>query len=301
MPAAYKSVTLQVATDATYAPDESMKGTTMIGFDVDLMKAIATTLKINIKENNVTFDGIIAGITSGRYAVGNSSFTDTKAREKSVNFVDYFQAGEGVYAKSSSTLKFNGFSSFCGWKVAVETGTTEQTDATNASKSCPSSKKIDVVTFPTQTEANLAVLSGQANVGFVDSQIAGYIVSTSAGKFKLFGSAVNVAPYGIATPKTHRGKDWPRPFRRRSRRSSRTGRTVQSSRSGEFPPAHFPRARSCSMERPPRPSRIRASKMSMNGDVTEKVVPVRHVGRWLGVAFVAADLVAMIVHTQKLV
>jgi polar amino acid transport system substrate-binding protein len=205
VPAAYKSATLQVATDATYAPDESMKGTTMIGFDVDLMKAIATTLKINIKENNVTFDGIIAGITSGRYVIGNSSFTDTRARQKSVNFVDYFQAGEGVYAKSSTTLKFNGFSSFCGWKVAVETGTTEQTDATNASKTCPASKKIDVVTFPTQTEANLAVLSGQANVGFVDSQIAGYIVSTSAGKFKLLGSAVNVAPYGIATPKTTSG------------------------------------------------------------------------------------------------
>ena len=206
VPAAYKSATLQVATDATYAPDESMKGTTMIGFDVDLMRAIATTLKLNIKENNVTFDGIIAGITSGRYSIGNSSFTDTKAREKSVNFVDYFQAGEGVYAKSSSTLKFKGFSSFCGWKVAVETGTTEQTDATAASKSCPASKKVDVVTFPTQTEANLAVLSGQANVGFVDSQIAGYIVSTSAGKFKLLGSAVNVAPYGIATPKTASGQ-----------------------------------------------------------------------------------------------
>ncbi|MGA7835885.1 MAG: amino acid ABC transporter permease [Acidimicrobiales bacterium] len=36
--------------------------------------------------------------------------------------------------------------------------------------------------------------------------------------------------------------------------------------------------------------------MSMNGDVTEKVVPVRHVGRWLGVALVAL-ITAMIVHT----
>jgi polar amino acid transport system substrate-binding protein len=205
VPAAYKTSTLQVATDATYAPDESMHGTTMIGFDVDLLKAIATTLKIKINENNVTFDGIIAGIKSGRYQVGNSSFTDTKAREKSVNFVDYFQAGEGVYAKSSSKLKFKGFKSFCGWKVAVETGTVEQIDANTAAKACSAKKKLDVVTFPTQTEANLAVLSGQADVGFVDSQIAGYIVSTSAGKFKLLGSAVNVAPYGIATPKTTAG------------------------------------------------------------------------------------------------
>jgi polar amino acid transport system substrate-binding protein len=206
VPSAYKGVTLQVATDATYAPDESMSGTTMVGFDVDLINAVATTLGIKVNENNVTFDNIIAGITSGRYAIGNSSFTDTKAREKKVNFVDYFQAGEGVYAKTSSTVKFKGFSSFCGLTVAVETGTVEETDAQTAAKTCSSSKVLSVKPFPTQTEANLAVLSGQADVGFVDSQIAGYIVSQHKNEFKLLGSAVNVAPYGIATPKTTAGE-----------------------------------------------------------------------------------------------
>lgn len=206
VPASYKHVTLQVATDATYAPDESMKGTTMVGFDVDLMKAVATTLKLKINENNVTFDGIIAGITGGRYQIGNSSFTDNKAREKAVNFVDYFRAGEGVYAKSNSALKFTGFKSFCGWKVAVEKGTVEQADAQTAAKACSKSKKLTVVTFPNQTQANLAVLSGQAKVGFVDSQIAGYIAATSKGQFKLLGSAVNVAPYGIATAKSTAGE-----------------------------------------------------------------------------------------------
>jgi polar amino acid transport system substrate-binding protein len=205
VPSSFKTATLQVATDATYAPDESMSGTTMVGFDVDLLKAVATTLGIHVNENNVTFDNIIAGIKSGRYQVGNSSFTDTKAREKQVNFVDYFQAGEGVYAKANSKVNFKGFSSFCGLKVAVETGTVEQSDALTAAKSCSSKKKLDVVAFPTQTEANAAVLSGQANVGFVDSQIAGYIVATAKGVFKLLGSAVNVAPYGIATPKTTAG------------------------------------------------------------------------------------------------
>src|ERR1035441_4042740 len=107
---------------------------------------------------------------------------------------DYFQAGEGVYTKASSKLPFKGFKSFCDWKVAVETSTVEETDAQTAAKACSKSKKLTVVTFPNQTEANLAVLSGQASVGFVDSQVAGYIVSGSKGKFKLLGSAVNVAP-----------------------------------------------------------------------------------------------------------
>ena len=204
VPTVYKGTTLQVATDASYAPDESMKGTTMVGFDIDLMKAIATTLGVTINENNVTFANIIAGIKTGRYEIGNSSFTDNKLREKSVNFVDYFQAGEGVYAKSTSNVKFTGFKSFCELKVAVETGTVEQTDATTAAKACSSKKKLTILNFPNQTGANLAVLSGQADVGFVDSQIAGYIGATVKG-LKLIGSAVNVAPYGIATTKTTAG------------------------------------------------------------------------------------------------
>ncbi|HEY7931055.1 MAG TPA: ABC transporter substrate-binding protein [Acidimicrobiales bacterium] len=205
IPSIFKGKTLAVATDATYAPDESMHGSTMVGFDVDLMKAIATTLGLKVQENNVTFDNIIAGIKSGKYVIGNSSFTDNLARQKQVNFVDYFQAGEGVYAAAHSMVTFKGFKSFCGLKVAVETGTVEQTDAQNASKLCKGSKKVTVLAFPTQTEANVAVSSGHANVGFLDSQIAGYVVAQSKGKFKLVGNAVNVAPYGIATPKTTAG------------------------------------------------------------------------------------------------
>ena len=206
VPASYKNTTLQVATDATYPPDESISGTTMVGFDVDLMAAIAKTLGVKYKENNVTFDDIIGGIKAGKYAIGNSSFTDEKSREKSVNFVDYFQAGEGVYALSTSKATFKGLSSFCGTKVAVETGTTEQTGANSEVSKCPASKKLVVRAYPTQTEANAAVLSGQTNFGFVDSQVAGYIVSLAGGKFKLVGSAIEVAPYGIATPKTASGQ-----------------------------------------------------------------------------------------------
>ena len=203
VPAAYKGKVLQVATDATYAPDEYMNGTKMVGFDVDLINAIATTLGLKVNENNVTFDNIIAGIKSGHYVIGNSSFTDTKAREKQVNFVDYFQAGEGVYILSTSKFVFKNLTSFCGDKVAVETGTTEQTDA--QSVKCSGGKKVTVLSFGTQTEANAAVQSGQAVAGFVDSQVAGYIVSLAQGVFKLTGKPVNVFPYGIATPKTANG------------------------------------------------------------------------------------------------
>jgi len=203
VPAALKGTTLQVATDASYPPDEYFSGTTIVGFDLDLMKALATTLGLKYKENNVTFATIIAGIQGGRYQVGNSSFTPTLKRQKQVNFVDYYQAGEGVYVKRTSMFAFKGLQSFCGHIVAVEAGTIEQSDA-QAIK-CTGGKKVTVRIFQTQTQANTAVESGQADAGFLDSQVAGYVVATAKGIFKLSGQPVNVAPYGIATSKTATG------------------------------------------------------------------------------------------------
>jgi polar amino acid transport system substrate-binding protein len=62
------------------------------------------------------------------------------------------------------------------------------------------------LSYSTQAEANLAVSSGHATFGFLDSQVAGNVVATSGGAFKLVGKAIQVAPYGIATPKTASGQ-----------------------------------------------------------------------------------------------
>jgi len=191
------------AFDATYAPDEFLasNNSTIVGFDADLGKAIATTLGLKFAPRNVTFDNIIPKLQAGSIQIGNSSFTDNTTREKQVNFVDYFVAGEAFYVKASSSLKLNSLAALCGHSVAVEAGTVEQTDATNEIAKCTGGKTITVVTYPTQTLANAAVSSGHQEAGFADSQVSGYIVTKSKGLFKLAGSAINVAPYGFALSK----------------------------------------------------------------------------------------------------
>jgi polar amino acid transport system substrate-binding protein len=206
VPAAIKSKgTLTVAMDATYPPDESVAadGKTIEGMDVDLINALAATLGLKTKLVNVKFDSIIPRIQSGTYDVGMSSFTDTKDREKTVDFVTYFQAGEGFYTKAGASKTYDGLDSLCGAKVAVESGTTELSDAQSMEKKCPTENKPKptVLAYDDQNSANLAVSSGRADLGFVDSQVAGYIVKQSNGQFQLTGTAFEVAPYGIALPK----------------------------------------------------------------------------------------------------
>jgi polar amino acid transport system substrate-binding protein len=205
VPAAVRSAgTLTVAMDATYPPNEFIApdGSTIVGMDADLTNAITQTLGLKAKLVNATFDTIIPGIVSGKYGMGASSFTDTKARQATVQFVDYFSAGESFYVKTGGA-SFDGIASLCGHSVAVESGTTEETDAKTQSAACTTSSKpkVDVLTFSTQSEANLAVSSGRADVGFADSPVAAYIVATSNGVFQNSGAPFNVAPYGLALPK----------------------------------------------------------------------------------------------------
>ncbi|MGH2856727.1 MAG: ABC transporter substrate-binding protein, partial [Solirubrobacteraceae bacterium] len=206
VPAVIKSKgTITVAADASYPPDEFVgpDGHTVVGMDADLSKALAAAMGLKANVVNATFDTIIPGLASGRYDMGASSFTDTKAREKVVDFVDYFKAGTSFFTKSSGGTNVSSLADLCGLSVSVESGTTEESDAKAQSKKCTAAgkKAVNVLTFPTQTAANLALSSGRAQVSMADSPPAAYQVKKSNGAFKLTGQAYGVAPYGLAVPK----------------------------------------------------------------------------------------------------
>jgi polar amino acid transport system substrate-binding protein len=203
VPAAIKSKgTLTVAADASYAPNEffASDGKTVIGMDADLSDALAATMGLKAKVVNETFDGIIPGLAAGKYDMGASSFTDTKEREKTVDFVDYFSAGESFFTKASGGVAVSTLADICGKTVAVEKGTTEETDANAQSKKC-GGKPVKVLSFPDQNGANLALSAGRAQLGFADSPPAAYAVKKSNGQFKLVGPTFAAAPYGLAIPK----------------------------------------------------------------------------------------------------
>jgi polar amino acid transport system substrate-binding protein len=206
VPSKYKSKgTLTVASDASYPPDESLAsdGHTVVGWDVDLIKAVGAQMGLKVNVQNITFDSIIPGLAAGKYDLGVSSFGDTKDREKTVDFVDYFQAGESFYTKAQGGVSISSIADICGKTVAVEKGTTEETDAGTQSKKCKAQGKpgVTVLSFPDQNGANLAVSSGRAQLGFADSPVAAYQVKKTGGQFKLVGSAYAVVPYGFAIPK----------------------------------------------------------------------------------------------------
>ena len=197
---------LTVAADATYAPDEfiASDGKTVIGMDADLAKAIADLMGVKAVVSNQPFDSIIPGLSAGKYNLGMSSFTDTKEREKTVDFVTYAHAGESFFVKADGGPTINSLDDLCGHKVGAEKGTTEADDATAQSKKCTDAGKpaVSVSVFPDENGVNLALSSGRVDVAFADTPPADYAVKQSDGKFKLSPApSIANAPYGIAMAK----------------------------------------------------------------------------------------------------
>jgi polar amino acid transport system substrate-binding protein len=207
VPAKIKSKgTLTVAADATYPPNEFVgsNGKTLTGWDVELGQALGKVMGLNWKFVNASFDTIIPGLQSGKYDIGMSSFTDTKERQKVVDFVTYFSAGTSFYVKAGGPT-INSLADLCGHSVGVERGTTQASDSTAQNAKCKKAGKpgVGVHVYPDQNAANLAIESGRQQVGMADSPVAAYIVKQSSGKFKLTGKPYNTAPYGIAIPKSN--------------------------------------------------------------------------------------------------
>jgi polar amino acid transport system substrate-binding protein len=205
VPAAVKSKgTLTVAADASYAPNEFIApdGHTVIGMDPDLMKALGALMGLKVKVVNVVFDSIIPGMAAGKYDVGASSFTDTKKREQTVDFVTYLSVGESFLTKTNGGPKVNTLPDLCGHTVSVEKGTVELTDATNQNQKCKTAGKpaIKLLVFPDQNGANLALSSGRAEIDFADSPIIAYQVRQLGVQVRQ-GPTFGTAPYGLALPK----------------------------------------------------------------------------------------------------
>jgi polar amino acid transport system substrate-binding protein len=209
---AKSSGTLSVAADATYPPNEFIgaNGGTVIGMDADLAKAMAQVMGLKADVKNVTFDAILPGLAANKYDLGMSSFTITKEREKTVDFVSYAIAGTSFYVNAQGGPNIQSLADLCGHSVAAERGTTQAADATAQDKKCKAAGKpgVTVNVFPDQNGANLALSSGRAEVGMADSPPAAYAVEQSNGKFKLSGEQYGTALYGIAMPKN---SGWAKP------------------------------------------------------------------------------------------
>jgi polar amino acid transport system substrate-binding protein len=196
--------TISVGSDTTYAPSEFLAedGSTIIGFDVDLFTLVAQKLGLKAQFTTAPFDSIIAGVGSGKYEVGVSSFTINPDRLAQADMVSYFNAGTQWSTKKGNPGNVDPANA-CGKKIAVQTGTVQVDDITARSKACTDAGKpaITIDQYDAQSDATAAVVSGKDDAGLADSPVMAYAVKQTNGQLELLGDVYDAAPYGYVIPK----------------------------------------------------------------------------------------------------
>ena len=194
---------LTVGMDTSYAPAEFLAedGKTPVGYDVDIVKAMANIFGLKADPVTANFDSIIPSVGS-KYDIGVSSFTVTNERLDSVDFVTFYKAGSTWVTKKGNPEKVD-TSDLCGKKIAVQTGTTQEESVAEISKQCKANGKqpVDVLSSKLQTDVTTNVVTGKAVAFYADTPGAGYAISQTGDQLATLGEDEGVAPEGAAIKK----------------------------------------------------------------------------------------------------
>ena len=120
-----ESDVIKIATDATWPPMEYIdENSDLVGFDVDLINAIAEEAGLTVELQNSAWDGIFAGLANGAYDAIISSVTITEDRKAAMSFTSpYINAGQVLIVRTDSE-GLNSIDDMAGLKVGAQNGTT---------------------------------------------------------------------------------------------------------------------------------------------------------------------------------
>jgi polar amino acid transport system substrate-binding protein len=124
---------LTVGMEIGYPPMEYFAddGRTPMGFDVEMAKAIAANLGLQVKFIDTAWDGIFAGVDTGKYDCIMSSVTYTNERAGNFNFTKpYVANSQLLVVRNDSAVKPASLEDVKGLRLTYQAETTSDTLAT---------------------------------------------------------------------------------------------------------------------------------------------------------------------------
>ncbi|MDD2586443.1 MAG: basic amino acid ABC transporter substrate-binding protein [Syntrophomonadaceae bacterium] len=189
-----------VGTNAAFPPFESQDKGELIGFDMDLIRAIGEAQGIEVEIKHMDFKALVPAVQQGKIDAAIAGMSITPARLETVDFCDsYFDAGlivavrnDNESIKSKDDLK--------GKKLAAQTGTIGADYCQKVAKEDPST---EVRVFEDVGVAFMEMKKGGVDAVVNDHPVTlNYILTTEDAGIKMVGDIFSADDkYGIAVKK----------------------------------------------------------------------------------------------------
>src|SRR5699024_1738279 len=186
-----------VATDNSYAPFEFINEETdeLEGLDVDVIKALADEAGIEIEIEQLEFDGIVAGLGSGKFDIGIAGMTITEDREENIDFTQpYYEAGL-ILAVTDEHDDIESIDDVDDKVIATRVGSTSEDQLEENTEA-------EREAFPEITDAYEAVMQNKVDAVLYDlPNVQYYSNKETGGELKTVGEKLTGEDYGIGFPK----------------------------------------------------------------------------------------------------
>jgi ABC-type amino acid transport substrate-binding protein len=185
---------LTVCSDIPYPPFEFEENGEYTGFDMDLMREIATGMDLELAVQDVGFDGLQSGavLGAGQCDIGASAVTITEERKANLSFSDpYYDSLQSILVPEGSDIA--SIEDLAGKKVGVQQGTT---GAVYAEENAP---EAELVQYPSDAEMYAAIQAGNVDALLQDLPVN--LGHTEDGAFTIAEELPTDEQYGFIMPK----------------------------------------------------------------------------------------------------
>jgi polar amino acid transport system substrate-binding protein len=189
---------ITVASEASYPPMEFLDDNgEIVGFDIDLIKALAKKTNLKVKVNNVAWEGIFGTLIAGNADVIASSVSITPDRKKQFDFTaPYFKSGIVLVVRSEDKDKYPDLDSLKGSVIGAQIGTT--------SADLLSSRGIQAKLYNSAGLVFIDLANGNIPAMLMDKPVADYYAAKKpefAKKFVVTSKMYSDEPLGFVVQK----------------------------------------------------------------------------------------------------
>ncbi|SYZ32463.1 transporter substrate-binding domain-containing protein [Propionibacterium australiense] len=188
---------LTIGSNLYWAPAEFQVGGTPVGYEIDMMRAVARRMGLELSVENAEFDSIMPAIGT-KYEAGASSFTITAEREANFNMIQFYFGGIAWATQSGNPTGFDP-SDICGRSIGVQTGTMEDDAVNEMAKKCD--VQPSVLRYDSQDAVTQALTGGKIEAMSSDSPVIDYAVAKTDGAIATVGEVTAMAPFGVVVRK----------------------------------------------------------------------------------------------------